>query len=388
MANPDRAARSEHWRLVRAEQEALLRYDIPYFSARADSTDLDLPGGERISGFFSRSGSRTVAGQDHRDRSGRPPQAGPVHPRRFLLAVGRHRPSPAAPEGPGRPRRRAGGRPSQTSSSIAAAQRIAERLWDEAIRVAGGAAWIGLDYRQQTRRYQYQPVGYGFYSGRCGIGLFLAALWSVTGEERWRELALGAVAGVRRGLRAHGARRTWSVADASVAYALGRMGMFFGDQDLRRDALAVAGRIDAATIAADETFDVLFGSAGAALSFLTLHRLYGEEGLLDQGGRLRRAPAGRADAHRNRPPGLEVRWAGRADGVLPRRRRRRLRAARPGRRDRSRRVPRRPPSRGSPSSGPSSTRPRATGRTSGPPAASRPRGGSWPPGATGRPGSG
>ena len=152
--------------------------------------------------------------------------------------------------------------------------------------MAGGAAWIGLDYRQQTRRYQYQPVGNGFYSGRCGIGLFLAALWSVTGEERWRELALGAVAGVRRGLGAHGARRTWSVADASVAYALGRMGTFFGDQDLRRDALAVAGRIDAATIAADETFDVLFGSAGAALQLSDPAPLVRRGGPPGQGGRL------------------------------------------------------------------------------------------------------
>ncbi len=281
VANPDRAARSEHWRLVRAEQEALLRYDIPYFSALADSTDLDLPGGERISGFFSRSGFEQSLAKIN--------AIGPDDLRRQVRFIRAAFFSRSAETAHPRPRRkaqdgRAGApRPALTDQQlIGAAQRIAERLWDEAIRVAGGAAWIGLDYRQQTRRYQYQPVGNGFYSGRCGIGLFLAALWSVTGEERWRELALGAVAGARRGLRAHGARRTWSVADASAAYALGRMGTFFGDQDLRRDALAVAARIDAATIAADETFDVLFGSAGAALSFLTLHRLYGEEGLLDK----------------------------------------------------------------------------------------------------------
>ena len=281
VANPDRAARAAHWRLVRAERDALLRYDIPYFSARADSSDLDLPGGQRISAFFSRPGFEeslakmaAIGPDDLRNQV------------RFVRAAFFSRSADTAHP---RPRRRAQAgragapRPALTDQQlITAARRIAEHLSDEAIRVAGGAAWIGLDYRYQTRRYQYQPIGYGFYSGRCGIGLFLAALWSVTGEERWRELALGAVAGVRRGLGEHGARRRWSVEDASVAYALGRMGTLLRDQGLLRDALAVAGRIDAAAIAADGTFDVLFGAAGAVLSFLALHRLSGEGALLEK----------------------------------------------------------------------------------------------------------
>lgn len=45
---------------------------------------------------------------------------------------------------------------------------------------------------------------------------------------------------------------------------------------------AAAERVDQPAIAADEVFDVLFGSAGAALSFLALHRATGEQVLLDK----------------------------------------------------------------------------------------------------------
>jgi type 2 lantibiotic biosynthesis protein LanM len=161
---------------------------------------------------------------------------------------------------------------------VAKAERIAGELWHDAVRVKGaGASWIGLEYRVESRRYQYQPIGYSFYSGRCGIGLFLAALWSVTGETQWRELALDAVEGARRGIAESSPRRIWKVIDASLAYALGRLGIFLADEGLVRDAMKAAERIERKVIESDEIFDVLFGAAGALLSFLVLHRCFGRE---------------------------------------------------------------------------------------------------------------
>ncbi|HEU0142510.1 MAG TPA: type 2 lanthipeptide synthetase LanM family protein [Bryobacteraceae bacterium] len=273
MAN---TARPEPWKIVRSEREALLQFDIPYFRARACSRDLELPDGKLIAGFFERASIervlRKIAGTSPEDlrkqvrfirasffsRSVRTP-----HQRNSVSTLRRK-------DVPGTSAFR-------QAQFIAEAERIAEELRKDSARVNGtGAAWIGLDYRPESKRYHYQPVGNGLYSGRCGIGLFLAALWATTGETRWRELALGAVDGARRRITEKG----WQVADASIAYAICRIGTFLADEDLLRDATKAAGRIGRGAIASDENLDVLFGTAGALLSFLALHKWCGDEAAL------------------------------------------------------------------------------------------------------------
>ena len=49
-------ARPSNWPVFRDEFESLFRFDVPYFSVCAGDSDLTLSGGERLEGFFVRSG--------------------------------------------------------------------------------------------------------------------------------------------------------------------------------------------------------------------------------------------------------------------------------------------------------------------------------------------
>ncbi len=276
------------WHAIRSEIEALLRLDFPYFCAAADSTHLDMPGGRQLEGFFGKSSfdqaMRKISdmGSDDLDK-----QIGYIRAAFFARsAQALHQWKPGATQ------HRHNGRiqPSvdvddafSDERFVAEAERIGHHLWSQAIRGdSGGAAWIGLEFQQRARRYRYQPIGHGFFSGRCGVGLFFAALWSVTGTVRWRDFALDTVEATRRAIAENPKTRNWPVAYADMAYALGRMGIMLGDDILVRDALKAADRIDHSAIEADEVLDVLFGAAGALLGFLSMHRELGDEGFLDK----------------------------------------------------------------------------------------------------------
>jgi type 2 lantibiotic biosynthesis protein LanM len=274
------AARPELWPMLRSEYQSLLQYDIPYFSAMANSTDLDLADGTQITDAFEKPSfddvldkiSATCA-EDRRKQV------------RFIRAAffSRSAETPHLSRARLSTRRRQPPSPAKTLSEaqfVAEAERIGGALWRDSVRVHGSAAWIGLDYHKEGRRYQYQPIGYDTYSGRCGIAIFLSGLWSVTREARWRDLALAAVNGLRDSISRSGTGATWQVVDASKAYALGRMGTLLEDDSLVRGAAKLCGSIDRRSIQSDEILDVLFGAAGALLSFLAIYRCLRSEAVL------------------------------------------------------------------------------------------------------------
>ncbi|MBI1297276.1 DUF4135 domain-containing protein [bacterium] len=62
------------------------------------------------------------------------------------------------------------------------------------ISALGGITWISAHYQSRSGLWQHGLVGEDLYAGRAGISLFLAALAHVTGEGRWRDLALAGFA--------------------------------------------------------------------------------------------------------------------------------------------------------------------------------------------------
>jgi lantibiotic modifying enzyme len=117
------------------------------------------------------------------------------------------------------------------------------------------------------------------YNGAGGIALFLAAHAMVARSTASADLALAAVAHVRRNLKGRNAARlarslgTGGAAGlGSVVYALSVMAKCLGDDSLRADAQAAAELFSDDLIAADKQLDIMGGSAGGLLALLRLYR--------------------------------------------------------------------------------------------------------------------
>jgi type 2 lantibiotic biosynthesis protein LanM len=160
--------------------------------------------------------------------------------------------------------------------ALRAARRIAETLASTSVIGNDGVArWFGLRHLRAADRYALETLGLDLYDGSCGIALFLATLDALTGERRYRELALAAVEPLRRtapdALVASGGIGGGS-GIGSWVYALARLATLLGEPALREDARRLALRIDDDAVAQDGELDVLGGSAGAILGLLALHR--------------------------------------------------------------------------------------------------------------------
>jgi type 2 lantibiotic biosynthesis protein LanM len=162
---------------------------------------------------------------------------------------------------------------------IAEADRIAEDLTLYAVRRGPGAAWIGRDWLGDSEVSQLVTLGFDLYGGATGIAVFLASHAAVARREQSKELALAAVAQLRKRLRDRNAARMarWLGVGAgaglgSIVYALAVMAKCLCDDSLTADAHRAAELFTDDLIAADSQLDAMGGSAGAILGLLRLYR--------------------------------------------------------------------------------------------------------------------
>ncbi len=164
-------------------------------------------------------------------------------------------------------------------AAITRACQQAEVLRDAATCSAGGAAWLGITPLPGRDQGQMHVLGHDLYAGNAGIALFLSALYRVTGEESYRELALMAIAPIEaefrdqhRGVRLARAIGIGGGAGiGSLIYALARTGIFLDRTDVVEGALAASALISEEALAENRHPDVLLGAAGALLGLLALH---------------------------------------------------------------------------------------------------------------------
>lgn len=263
------------WPLQRAERSALLALNVPHFVRRSDGNAIGDAEGVSIESAaapgLDRARARigdldeqeiawqvTVIEQSVAAKFAAPP-AGAAELKQRLRAE-----SPRAPSG---------------ELFIAEADKIAGELSRYAVRRGSGAAWIGLDWLGDSEVFQLVCLGPELYNGAGGIAVFLAAHAAVTGRASSRELALAAVAHLRKSLHGGNAARiarSLGIGGAtglgSVVYALSVMAKCLGDEALRADADAAAELFSDDLIAADRQLDVMGGSAGAILALLRLYR--------------------------------------------------------------------------------------------------------------------
>lgn len=162
---------------------------------------------------------------------------------------------------------------------LAEAKEIASEIAGMALDDANGdPAWITAEPISVVGHRRLQATGYGLYDGLAGIALFLAAVARCTGDTASAQLARRALAPIRSRL---GCSSSYvdeyglggAGGAAAIVYSLTRTGLLLDDDTVIDDAVRAASQITSAVIARDTSYDVLYGSAGAILALLVLHRL-------------------------------------------------------------------------------------------------------------------
>lgn len=236
------------WELQRAERDALVELNVPVFEA--------LPGLSRVRARLDALDDREIAWQ-----------VDVIRQTSSFLAVDDRSP---------------GWRDAAAVLSDdelgAEADAIAEEVARHAVRRGPGAAWTGLNWFPESDVAQLAVLGHDLYNGSCGIALFLAAHARSRGSSVSADLAVAALTRLRAELGGRNAShlaRLLGIGGAtglgSVVYALTVTATLLRDDDLRADAVRAADLITDDLIAADTRFDVVAGSAGAALALLRLH---------------------------------------------------------------------------------------------------------------------
>ncbi|MFO0589091.1 MAG: type 2 lanthipeptide synthetase LanM family protein [Polyangiaceae bacterium] len=259
--------------VVEAEVRDLFAGDVPLFTTRPGTRDLFTSRGERIHDVFDEPSIEHVR---RRVRGMGPEDLGRqvVFTRCSLatLRVGRD-PAPAPDRDRSLPSPRTAVADDRLSEKlIAGARVVGDRLVRSAIRTGDQATWIGMTL-QDDNYWMLSALDTDLYSGLSGVALFLGALGRVTGEERYRALARGAVASLTAQLASFGDRITnigafggWG----GIVYALTRLGVLWEDPTLFEQASSYVRRIEP-LVAGDTGFDLVNGSAGTVLSLLGLH---------------------------------------------------------------------------------------------------------------------
>lgn len=264
------------WQLQRAERAALLELNIPHFVSPSDRSEIHDASGISILTEATPGLPHALARMSKFDEADIAWQVEIIRQNTGL--VSRSEDTLVAVEGDRVLRSSAAIVPDK-ETFLRESDKIAVELARYAIRKGPAAAWIGLDWLGDSEVAQLAPLGADLYNGVSGIALFLAAHAKTTGSASSRELALAAIAHLRKTLKGRNAAREARLLGTggatglgSVVYAFAVIADFLRDVDLLADAHAVARLFSDDLIRADKQLDVIGGSAGAILGLLRLYR--------------------------------------------------------------------------------------------------------------------
>ncbi len=264
------------WPILKDERRSLLQGDIPLFQYAAEGDGLMLEGGGSIPQFFRESGFSQV-----QRRFGALCEEDLERQLSFVRA--------AFELQAGEPKT-VGGTPSEASEApgedeagpddfLAEALRIAQQIRGAARSFQEGVSWNTVAYYANAKRWQLEPMTPRFYDGLCGVALFLAAVQKLGGEPDLNALARSVLATVvgeagrpDYALVLFGPGIGAAAGQSSVIYALVRASEFLGEEEWLHHARRFAEMLTAERITSDRKFDLLAGTAGAALALLALYR--------------------------------------------------------------------------------------------------------------------
>lgn len=276
------------WPVLKAEQAALERLDVPLFMAPVDSEDLPLPSAGTVEGFFEKSPWEQLCSSVQSLNEDDMNEQVALIRAAFDLGDGAVSEHVTVVE---ELRAIAGAGSTCTPEELTQhALEIAADLQARAIRAPDGSVdWICPTFVTRAKRFQLQPIGFNLYDGACGLALFFGALERLTPTGEFGDFAIRTLRPVRESLKRTGSRRSLTAllgiggtsGLGSIVYGLATASALVADRSLLADAEAAASLITPEVVREASVLDVTDGVAGAALGLLALHRITGERQILD-----------------------------------------------------------------------------------------------------------
>ncbi len=283
-------------RIFLAELEALEQLDMPRFTVQPESDSLGLRNGERLEAVFDAAGYPSVVERlrslDEEDLDYQ------VELIRCSFAARNLRlESRAGRESGSLPTLRSSGAGVSLEGAelLTRARRIADRIARRTIWDGDTARWLGIDFNSNISRFTVGQLSPSFYSGRAGIALFFAAMYSVGGgDPEHRRIAIGAARSVWQDFWGPGmdADITATMAQscgigmgsglAGIAYSFLNCALLLAEPGLMEDALRLGSLIAEGLISSDEKLDVMAGAAGSIIGLLPLWEHSGRQIFLDR----------------------------------------------------------------------------------------------------------
>ena len=251
------------FKVAEAERKALECLDIPHFTTRLSDRHLRSNGRIVASNLFERTPLELVS--ERIERMGSDDLNSQLAIVEMLFAqknLGPTTPRPVRPVA----------LPSVESSLRDSSSDVGDRIWrHRVLQLDGSPSWLTLHPLLKGGLYKVMPGGPGLYHGSAGIGLFYAAHFAVTQDERSRERSRAAFANA---LDAHtlsallaGGHIDMGEGISGIAYALCRGADLLGDPKLGRRAVELLLQIPESTIAREtQAVCVVSGLAGLLLT--------------------------------------------------------------------------------------------------------------------------
>lgn len=277
----------EVWSLYLSESEALHRRDIPLFYGEAEGLAIKDESGVVYGDYFLQSAvarAKELAGR--LSPADKKTQLGLIENVLSIYEKNPHEPSAPIPA---RAKIRLDRLPGfDYGLLIDEAEKIYEQIINMAITGSSGEiTWIVQQHDIRTQRLTLGRIGFSFYDGILGLGLYMSALYHLTKKPEIKDNALRTVDGFRKILTDTEnplpvRRLTLGLAGgvAGMARTLTAMGDYLEDASLCRDARRILHNIQPQQIEEDKAFDVMAGCAGLILVLVEAYKRFGDEKLL------------------------------------------------------------------------------------------------------------
>ncbi|WP_394821273.1 type 2 lanthipeptide synthetase LanM family protein [Pendulispora albinea] len=253
--------------VIESERYDLWNSDIPYFTARTNSTCLMDSREQQIPGFPMESALDGVWSQlDRLSEDGLAQQTWFLHGALGTVMAQQHR---IVQRPRHSPEERDRGEPVDL---LAAADRVGHRLRQLAFRVGDTAQWLGVN-ATQDREWSLGRLRPDLFSGLLGVSFFLAHLGALTGDERHTELARSAQNTALSQIEYDALRTDLGMSGyGGVIFALCHLARLWDRDDLLTTAERLAERV-IGRIADDDEYDIITGASGAIAGLRSLYAL-------------------------------------------------------------------------------------------------------------------
>jgi type 2 lantibiotic biosynthesis protein LanM len=268
--------------ILQTEIRSLQQQTIPIFSVGCDNTDLVVDSELSIAGFFTKSAYQRLVDRVKSLSTEQMAVQVEVIRSSFVAKFTHLKKNEAILQGDF---------PVAESLSPADLQdeayNIGNELVSNAIWDGDSCNWLALEYMFTANRYQLDVLDDSLFTGKAGVGVFLAALGKLSGDLRFKKVALGALEPFRRSIRSQKTRPELLRSEFGLlglggnVYSMVKVSQFLQDSALLEDAVQAAKLLTPELIAADQKLDVIFGVAGALLGLLSLYEATQDASVLE-----------------------------------------------------------------------------------------------------------